>query len=148
MKRTSEFGISDKNFEKLSEFAKIQRPKWGWIREIRRILGMTMCQLAEKMDVSVSRIAMIERDETTLNLSTMQKVADALDLNFVYALVPKTSLKEIKRNQAKEKAKNILKEINNDMSPQERRVLNKALLDAITEELLLAKKTKLRDKKK
>lgn len=148
MKNTYEHGISDKNFDQLSEFAKIQRPQWGWVREIRRILGMTMCELAEKMDVSVARIAMIEKDETSLNLSTMQKVADALDLNFVYALVPKTSLKEIKRNQVKEKAEIILKEINKDMSAQERRVLNKALLNAITEDLLLAKKEKLRSKKK
>lgn len=148
MKNAYEFGISDKNFNQLSEFAKIQRPKWGWIREIRRVLGITMCQLAEKMDVSPVRIHRMERDEASLNLSTMQKVADALDFHFVYALVPKTSLREIKRNQAKEKAKKILKEINNDMSAQERRVLNKALLDAITEDLSHDKKTKLRDKKK
>lgn len=148
MKNAYEFGISDKTFNQLSEFAKIQRPKWGWIREIRRVLGITMCQLAEKMDVSVSRIAMIERDETSLNLSTMQKVADALDFHFVYALVPKTSLKEIKCNQAKEKAGKILKEINSHMSPQDRRILNKALLDAITEDLLHDKTTKLRAKKK
>ena len=143
MKRPLAFNILDRKLQKLARLVEIQRPEGGWIREIRRALGMTREQLAEKIDVSITRVFKMEQDEMSLKLSTMQKIADALDFNFVYALVPKTSLEKMKYNQAREKARKMLKDINHNMSLEDQGIFNKALLDTITEELLNDKTSKL-----
>jgi predicted DNA-binding mobile mystery protein A len=64
---------------------------------------MTGAQLGKRLRVSRQRVAQIEKDELlgNLTLKTMSQVAEALDCAFVYWIVPKTSLEETVRNQAK-----------------------------------------------
>ncbi len=80
-----------------------QVPVKGWIRAIREALGMSGRQLAQRLKVSQPRITRLEQDELTgsVTLKTMQQVAEALDCTFVYALVPRTSLEETVRGQAR-----------------------------------------------
>jgi predicted DNA-binding mobile mystery protein A len=79
------------------------RPRDGWIRSIRESLGMSAAQLGKRLGVCRQRIARVEKDELPGNvtLKTMTQLADAMDCVFVYWLVPKTSLEEIVRSQAK-----------------------------------------------
>lgn len=65
----------------------------GWIRAIRNQRGMQGKQLAKKMHVSAARISVLERDEQrgAVTLKMMQKAADALDCDFVYAFVPRAA---------------------------------------------------------
>lgn len=52
------------------------------IRKRRKELGMTIEQLAEKADVSVSLISLIERRKLTdLKVSNLERISEALDLN-------------------------------------------------------------------
>ncbi|MBS0358463.1 MAG: helix-turn-helix domain-containing protein, partial [Proteobacteria bacterium] len=78
------------------------RPKIGWVRSIRKALGMTIKQLAKRLGVDPSRIVKIKtaeiRDAVTLH--TLKMVAEKLDCSFVYALVPSTSLKEAIESKA------------------------------------------------
>jgi transcriptional regulator with XRE-family HTH domain len=48
-------------------------------------------QLAKKMHVSPARISVLEKDEQrgAVTLKMMHKAAEALDCDFVYALIPK-----------------------------------------------------------
>jgi predicted DNA-binding mobile mystery protein A len=64
----------------------------GWIRAVRTRRSIQGKQLAKKMQVSPARISVLEKDEQrgAVTLKMMQKAADALDCNFVYALVPKS----------------------------------------------------------
>lgn len=61
------------------------------IREVRIALGMQNRELAANMGVSPARVSVLERDERrgAVTLKMMQKAADALGCDFVYALVPK-----------------------------------------------------------
>ena len=61
------------------------------MREARQLLGQ---QLAKRMGVSAPRISVLERDEQkgAVTLKMMARAAEALECDFVYALVPKTSL--------------------------------------------------------
>jgi predicted DNA-binding mobile mystery protein A len=65
----------------------------SWIRALRTQRGMQGKQLAKRMQVSPARISVLERDEPrgAVTLKMMQKAADALDCDFVYALVPRAA---------------------------------------------------------
>lgn len=83
--------------------AGIQVPVKGWIRAVREALGMSGMQLAKRLKVSQPRIPRLEQDELTgsVTIKTMQQVAEALDCTFVYALVPRASLEDTVRSQAR-----------------------------------------------
>ncbi len=63
-------------------------------------------QLGKRLGVSRMRIAAMEQAEVTgaTTLKTLRRAAEAMDCVLVYALVPKTSLKETLRKQARRKA--------------------------------------------
>lgn len=64
-----------------------QRPPRGWIRAIRDALGMTLPQLAGRMNVSASAAIQLEQSEArgAINLATLERAARALDCTLVYA---------------------------------------------------------------
>lgn len=85
----------------------IKRPRHGWVRTIRKALGMTGLQLAKRLGVNRSRVVKIEEAELqdALTLCSLRNVANALNCELVYALVPKDSLQAIIKNQAKKVVK-------------------------------------------
>ncbi|MDO8703519.1 MAG: mobile mystery protein A [Sulfuricaulis sp.] len=85
----------------------LQPPKKGWIRAIRDALGMSGRQLGERMDVSKMWVGDMERLEATgaTSLKTLRRAAEAMDCVLVYALVPKSSLKETLLKQARRKVR-------------------------------------------
>ena len=78
-------------------------PMKGWIRAIRDALGMTGKQLAKRLKVNQKRVARIEQDEKLgkVTVNTLRGVAEALNCEFVYGFVPKQTLKETVRTQAR-----------------------------------------------
>lgn len=67
------------------------RPSSGWLRAIREALGMSTAQLARRLNMSPQGVSDLERSEADegIRLSSLRKVADALDCDLVYALVPR-----------------------------------------------------------
>ena len=82
-------------------------PRKGWIRAIRDALGMSGRQLGKRMDVSKMWVGDMERLEATgaTSLKTLRRAAEAMDCVLVYALVPKTTLKETLLKQARQKVR-------------------------------------------
>ncbi len=93
----------DNKLSKLKEFSIQGLTSIGWIKTIREALGMTSKDLASKVGVNQSRIIHMEQAEAdgNIKISTMKKIADALDMDFVYAIVPRTSLNDMVRDQAR-----------------------------------------------
>ena len=94
----------------LAQFAPLrdmQPPRKGWIRAIRDALGMSGRQLGQRMGVSKMWVADMERLEANgaTSLKTLRRAAEAMDCVLVYALVPKTSLKETLLKQARQKVR-------------------------------------------
>lgn len=94
----------------LAQFAplrNLQPPKKGWIRAIRDALGMSGRQLGQRMGVSKMWITDMERLEagSATTLKTLRRAAEAMDCVLVYALVPKTTLKETLLKQARQKVR-------------------------------------------
>ena len=105
----------DKQLLKLKNSPKI--PNNGWVRTIRTALGMTTIQLSDRMSVTPSRVTRIEQAEIdqTLKLSTMNKIAEALGMKFVYGFVPKNSLEDAVRQQARKLALKRMQSLNHTM---------------------------------
>jgi predicted DNA-binding mobile mystery protein A len=82
------------------------RPPEGWIRTVRKALGMSGAQLAERMGVTRARIAQAEQAELSggLTLKSMQAAAEAMGCRFVYAVVPEKHIEDVIATQARKKA--------------------------------------------
>ena len=99
-------------------------PHRGWIRALRDALGMSSTELAARMGVSQSRIPEIERGEVagSLPLSTLERAADALGCELVFALVPRRSLDEIVHDRARRAAETRLAAIRHSMRLEDQAV--------------------------
>lgn len=77
-------------------------PLEGWVRSVRKALGMTIRQLAKRLNVNTSRVVKIEMSEPegAVTLRTMQEVAEELGCVFTYQFLPKTSLEELIKQRA------------------------------------------------
>ena len=67
----------------------------SWLRSARQAQNLKGIDMAKRMGVSPARISMMEKDELrgAVTIKMMQKAAQALDCEFVYAVVPKKALK-------------------------------------------------------
>ena len=78
----------------------LQLPRRGWVHAIKEALGMSNRQLAGRVGVKASQTVedMQEHEVSgTIKLQTLRKLANALDCQLVYALVPRKPLKQIRR---------------------------------------------------
>jgi predicted DNA-binding mobile mystery protein A len=107
----------DKTLSQFGSAKGIQSPVKGWIRAVREVLGMSGTQLAQRLKVSQPRIPKLEQDELSgaVTLKTMRQAAEALDCVFVYALVPRTSLEDIVRAQARKVAGERMQRVSHSM---------------------------------
>ena len=124
--------------KKFDSFKKtvMDRPPQGWLKTIREFFGMTTEQLAKKINVSQSRVVNLEKNEKNTKISTMERIADALDCDFVYAIIPRKNIDDILYNQAKKRALAILNKININIGLENQLSENKYSLEDLTEELL------------
>lgn len=119
----------------------ISIPPKGWIRAVRNALGMSGRQLSERMGVTKQRASFIEKQEIhgTATLKTMRKTAESLDCVFVYGFVPRKSLEETVRNQAKQVAVKRLARASHTMSLEDQALgkkENKEILSNMIEEIM------------
>jgi predicted DNA-binding mobile mystery protein A len=84
----------------------LQVPSEGWLRTVRKALGMSGAQLAKKMSVTRARVAHAENAELSggVTLKSMQAAAEAMGCRFVYAIVPPQRIQNIIIAQARKKA--------------------------------------------
>jgi predicted DNA-binding mobile mystery protein A len=128
-----------KNWKKLSPH---MAPKSGWIKTIRKALGMSAKQLAHRLNISRSRIVTLEHAEqrSVTTLRSLRDAANALNCDLVYALVPRNSLQETIEQQATKKAKSHLKPVAYSMALEEQAVTGKESQEQLNEliEMLLS----------
>ena len=87
-----------------------QIPPEGWIRTMRKALGMSGAQLARRMGVTRARISNAEQAEISggATLKSMHAAAQAMGCRFVYAIVPQESTEAMIGAQAHRKAEAIV----------------------------------------
>ncbi len=90
----------------------VARPVKGWVRAIREAIGVTSADLARKMGTSRQLSLQQEKAEAEdrITLKSLRTLANALDCDLVYALVPRAgSLQELMKDRARiEARRNVL----------------------------------------
>ena len=130
----------------LAQLRDAQPPKQGWISAVRRALGITAKQLAERVGLSQPRIAKMELNENNLKISTMKKIAEGLDCDFVYGFIPKSSLQETIKRQAHKKAEAILSSVNTNMALEDQLADNPHILTDLADEMIAKNIRRIWDK--
>jgi len=92
-------------------------PNSGWVRIIREALGMSQRQLAARMGVSKTTVNSAERNEArgTIRLNSLEALADGLDCELVYALVPRRTLQATLASRAEELAGRLVNRVSSSM---------------------------------
>jgi predicted DNA-binding mobile mystery protein A len=132
----------EENLRPYRRLLDLQSPRRGWVRAIKEALGMTSKQLATRVGVKAPQTVedMQEYEVSgTIKLQTLRKLAAALDCQLVYALVPRKTLEEIRREQARRVAQRFLKRVSHSMKLEDQGVskrMEESELDRRIEKLL------------
>lgn len=102
--------LVDKTAEKVTD---ISTPPEGWLRTVRRSLGMSGAQLAKRLNVSRAQITQAEKAELTggITLKTLNSMAEAMNCHLVYTIVPKKTINELIAEQANKKADQLVQQL-------------------------------------
>lgn len=86
-----------------SDLANRRPPPHGWLKVIRESLGLTQRQQAGRLGVAGSTLHKSElaEAEERITLGQLRKLADGLDCELVYALVPRKPLTQVVEDQAR-----------------------------------------------
>lgn len=98
-------------------------PSRGWLKEIREAIGRTERQQAERLGITGSTLHKSEKSEADerITLAQLRKMADGLDCELVYALVPRKPLTEVVSDRAKQLAKEEVYGVAHTMSLEDQR---------------------------
>lgn len=141
-KKTLQIEHLDRKMHEFVEIKKIIPPPIGWIKAIRTSLGMSLQQLGNKISITKQSVMDIERREQlgTISLKTLRESANALDMELVYAFVPKDgSLDALIERKAKELATEIVMRTSNTMKLEDQEVSMKRIQKAIFERTIIIK---------
>ena len=116
-------------------------PSRGWLKEIREALGRTERQQAERLGITGSTLHKSEQSEAEerISLGQLRKLADGLDCELVYALVPRKALAGVVQDRAKQLAKEEVYGVAHTMSLEDQRPTDERIqkqVDRRAEELL------------
>lgn len=98
--------------------AGLPTPPEGWLRTLRKALGMSGAQLARRLGVSRAQIAQSEKNELSgaITLRTLQNMAEAMGGRVVYTIVPHEGIETLLNKRAKEKAEQLMSRIDTHMA--------------------------------
>jgi len=90
----------------------------GWLKTVRKALGMSGSQLAKRLGVTKGRVSQAESAERSgsATLKSMQSMAQAMDCRFVYAVIPEKEIESVIRDRAVLKAKEQIKVASTQMA--------------------------------
>lgn len=119
----------DKKTSSLSDAKNVIPKGSSWINAVREAIGMTAVQLAKRLGVTQPRVAKMEANEENLKLSTMKKVANAMNCDFVYYFKPKSTFQNIVQTQAQKKAEEIILGVNLNMALENQDIDSKEAIE-------------------
>ena len=111
-------------------------PPIGWIKAIRNGIGMSMEQLGKKLSITKQGVMDIEKREKegAITIKSMQEIAKAIDMQFVYGFVPDAgSLDQMIEMRALEMATKIVQRTSNTMKLEDQENSKERIEKAIKE---------------
>jgi predicted DNA-binding mobile mystery protein A len=100
------------------------RPRSGWVHAIRESLGMSAAAFARRLGMTPVGVRKLESAEASdaITLASLRKLAQALDCELQYALVPRNSLQQQVRDRAEMVARERLRPIAHSMALEDQAV--------------------------
>ena len=88
-------------------------PEIGWIKTIREAYGMSVGNLADRLNISSPGVVRLEKSEAakTIKLETLEKIAQALNCDLQYCLVPRVNPEKYLLAEAKRKSALMTEEV-------------------------------------
>jgi len=117
--------LFDQELPKLQEASRVLQelsPQEGWVRSLRRSLGMSISALSRRMGFKVpASLNELEQNERSgvITLATLRRAAEALDADFVYAIVPRKNLRDMVSARARVVAQQRMTPISKSMALEE-----------------------------
>jgi len=114
--------VRSQKIEKLDQIRRLlssqTRPKSGWITTVREALGMTAEQVARRANTTRAYVSNSERAERAdeITFRRMQRMAEAMNCDFVYFLVPRGDISKTIEAQAEKHARALLRKAGVHMS--------------------------------
>jgi len=125
----------DKKFTQLQTVSNsLIVPPNGWINALRKALNISLKQLGKKLNVSSQNINQFEQREKdgSISLQKLKDVAEALEMNFVYAFIPKDgSLEKLIEKRAYKLAEEIVKRTSHTMKLEDQENTEERIRKAI-----------------
>lgn len=130
----------DQRLESLRGF-EFTPPAQGWIATIRGALGMSERELSERIGVSRSQVASLERNEAAGNirLDSLERAAMAMHCRFVYAFVPEEPLEQMVWDRARQQAAVLVLGVRHNMRLEDQDVSDRvvtAQIEDLAEDLV------------
>lgn len=127
MKRSELYSLRlsqvERSLKSFSALSKAVQPPGGWLRSIRESIGRSIRVQASMLGISASTLQKSERAEAEdrITLGQLRKLAQGLDCELVYALVPRKPLRQIVEDRATEIAKAEVMSVTHSMSLEAQR---------------------------
>lgn len=129
-----------RRLNKLGSMSSEANIRTGWITYMRQAMSMSLESLSKVVGLKTSTVHQIEKREQSgrVTIQSMQKIAAAMNCEFVYALVPKQELSKFLRAKAIEKATLMVNQADVHMTLEDQKVSGdiKARISRIADELL------------
>lgn len=122
--------------------AQFTMPQGGWIKSIRQALGMTQAELAAILGVNQKSVYHMESSEVLrkIQLDSLERAAEALDCDLVYALLPRKSLQSRYEAQAQKLAREQIASVERNMLLEAQNVnFSKSEIEELTQKLIRQK---------
>ncbi len=127
----------DKKFKSLLSVSNFMNvPSKGWINTLRKTLNISLKQLGTRLKVTSQNINQFEQREKdgSITVQKLKEVAEALEMNFVYAFIPKDgSLKKMIEKRANRLAEEIVMRTSQTMKLEDQENTEERLKKAIKE---------------
>ncbi len=123
-------------------------PPAGWAKAIREALGMSGAALARRLGLTPAGVRKLEQAEArgTITLASLRKLAQSLDCELKYALVPRTSLSQQLQDRALEVARERMHPVSHSMSLEDQKVgqaMSEVQVELLARELLQGSRREL-----
>lgn len=102
---------------------------------VRNQLKMSQRALAKRAGIPQSTISRIESCSLQPNMSTLQKIADAISCDLIITIVPRDDLEMIRAKQAQAKAEKKIRYLHGTMSLEKQAPTQKLLQELIKDEV-------------
>lgn len=126
----------DEKLHVYSVLRNVNMPIGGWVKAIRTTLGMSLEQLGNQLGVTKQSVQSLEKREKegNITINSLKEAAQAMDMEFVYALIPKDgSLEKLIERKAEILAKEIVMRTTQTMALEDQENAKKRIIEAIEE---------------